>query len=162
MTSQLSTDYCQILWEPESGNPVTPTKYQIHSFPNKPHFRAQQGAMSIYFALTYGAEHMPTCSAVTAGTGLPGVPTLVLRLPHVPHRGSGRHPGQGAGRGVDQRPLPKRFQVCGCAHGWASCLICTALRMAWDSSSCDAGALKLATWAYEVWSLNSISVGQNV
>lgn len=67
--------------------------------------------MSIYFTLKYGAEHMPTCSVVTAGTGFPGVPMLVLRLPHVPHRGSSHHPGQGPGRGADQRPLPKRFQV---------------------------------------------------
>ena len=49
---------------------------------------------------------MPTCSVVTAGIGLPGVPTLVLSLPHVPYRGSSHRLGLGQGRQISQIHLP--------------------------------------------------------
>lgn len=50
-------------------------------------------AILTYFTQRYRAKHRSTCSMVTAGPYFPGMPTLVLILSHVLHRGSGHHLG---------------------------------------------------------------------
>lgn len=108
-----------------------------------------------YFTLDYGAEGISTCSVVTAGTGLPEVPSLVLSLPHAPHRGSGHHLGLEKGRQFSQGHLPD--WVSGLRQ---SLLAWSPLPWEWHGTAAPAIPVPLSwqkEWALKVFLLAKMS-----
>lgn len=67
-----------------------PWNPKFTAFPTSliPEHSKELWAILASFTLRCGAKYTPTCSVVTAGTHLPGMPTFALSPPCVPHRES--------------------------------------------------------------------------